>query len=163
RSALTKTGMFVGSLDYAAPEQIRGEAADARTDVYSLGCVLFQAVAGELPYDRDSDVAKMYAHVNEPPPSLLAARADAPPGRDADTLTVLDSATNKRLATVDAGANPDGVVAGKGVAWLADAGADTVQRIQASDPPVPVAQIRVGGDPEGISLGKQLVWVANRA
>ncbi len=83
QSALTKTGMFVGSLDYTSPEQIRGEAADARTDVYSLGCVLYQAVAGALPYDRDSDVAKMYAHLNEEPPSLLAARADAPAGLEA--------------------------------------------------------------------------------
>jgi serine/threonine-protein kinase len=82
QSALTKTGMFVGSLDYTAPEQIRGEAADARTDVYSLGCVLYQALTALLPYDRDSDVAKMYAHLNEEPPSVTAARPGAPAGRD---------------------------------------------------------------------------------
>src|SRR5262245_60286452 len=83
QSALTKTGMFVGSLDYTAPEQIRGEAADARTDVYSLGCVLYQALTAQLPYDRDSDVAKMYAHLNEEPPSVTAARPGAPAGLDA--------------------------------------------------------------------------------
>jgi YVTN family beta-propeller protein len=83
QSALTKTGMFVGSLDYTAPEQIRGEAADARTDVYSLGCVLYQALTRSLPYDRDSDVAKMYAHLNEEPPTVTAARPDAPAGFDA--------------------------------------------------------------------------------
>ncbi len=83
QSALTKTGMFVGSLDYTAPEQIRGEAADARTDVYSLGCVLYQALTRSLPYDRDSDVAKMYAHLNEEPPAVTAARPDAPAGFDA--------------------------------------------------------------------------------
>ena len=83
QSALTKTGMFVGSLDYTAPEQIRGEAADPRTDVYSLGCVLYQALTALLPYDRDSDVAKMYAHLNEEPPSVTAARPEAPPGFDA--------------------------------------------------------------------------------
>jgi YVTN family beta-propeller protein len=83
QSALTKTGMFVGSLDYTAPEQIRGEAADPRTDVYSLGCVLYQALTALLPYDRDSDVAKMYAHLNEEPPSVTAARPGAPAGLDA--------------------------------------------------------------------------------
>src|SRR3954454_13034090 len=82
QSALTKTGMFVGSLDYTAPEQIRGEAADARTDVYSLGCVLYQALTALLPYDRDSDVAKMYAHLNEQPPSVTAARPEATAGFD---------------------------------------------------------------------------------
>src|SRR3954454_11034943 len=83
QSALTKTGMFVGPLDYTSPEQIRGEAADARTDVYSLGCVLYQALTALLPYDRDSDVAKMYAHLNEEPPSVIAARPEAPAGLDA--------------------------------------------------------------------------------
>jgi YVTN family beta-propeller protein len=74
--ALTKTGLFVGSVDYAAPEQIRGEAMDARTDVYSLGCVLYQTLTKRIPYDKPADVAKMYAHVSEPPPLVSAARLD---------------------------------------------------------------------------------------
>ena len=80
---LTGTGMFVGSVDYAAPEQIRGEATDARTDVYALGCVLFQILTRAVPFDRPSDVAKMYAHVSDPPPSVTALRPDAPPAFDA--------------------------------------------------------------------------------
>jgi YVTN family beta-propeller protein len=67
---MTKTGQFVGTPDYTAPEQIRGERADARTDVYALGCVLFQALAGKVPFERDSEVAKIYAHLTDPPPSL---------------------------------------------------------------------------------------------
>jgi YVTN family beta-propeller protein len=99
QSALTKTGMFVGSLDYTAPEQIRGEAADARTDVYSLGCVLFQALTAQLPYDRDSDVAKMYAHLNEQPPSVLASRPDAPAGLDAVVARAMAKEPGERFQT----------------------------------------------------------------
>ena len=79
QDALTKTGLFVGSVDYAAPEQIRGEPMDARTDVYSLGCVLYQTLTKRLPYDKDADVAKMYAHISAPPPVVTEARPDAPP------------------------------------------------------------------------------------
>ncbi|MGH2846975.1 MAG: serine/threonine-protein kinase, partial [Thermoleophilaceae bacterium] len=74
---VTKTGQFVGTPDYTAPEQIRGERADARTDVYALGCVLFQALTGRVPFERDSEVAKIYAHMTDPPPSLASAGPDA--------------------------------------------------------------------------------------
>jgi len=76
--ALTKTGQFVGTIDYAAPEQIEGKRTDARADVYSLGCVLFHAVTGKRPYERDSDVAKLFAHLNEPPPSVTDLLPNAP-------------------------------------------------------------------------------------
>jgi hypothetical protein len=76
--ALTRTGMFVGTADYAAPEQIKGDRVDARTDVYALTCVLVQAVTGRVPYDRDSEMSKMWAHVNDPPPRLRERVADVP-------------------------------------------------------------------------------------
>ena len=75
---LTRTGMFVGTTDYAAPEQIKGDRVDARTDVYALACVLVQAVTGRVPYDRDSEMSKMWAHVNDPPPRLRERVADVP-------------------------------------------------------------------------------------
>src|SRR3954454_902191 len=82
-SAMTETGTFVGTVDYAAPEQLHGTRVDARTDVYSLTCVLYETLTGEVPYPRESNVAKMYAHVQEPPPSLLAAAPQAPPELEA--------------------------------------------------------------------------------
>jgi hypothetical protein len=70
QTGLTQAGSFVGTLDYIAPEQLKGEAVDARTDVYSLACVFFQALTGQVPYPRDSEPAKMWAHVGEPPPHV---------------------------------------------------------------------------------------------
>ena len=75
---LTQTGFAVGTADYMSPEQARGTAVDGRADVYALGCVLYRALAGSVVYDRDSDVEKMWAHINEPPPALLAVRPDLP-------------------------------------------------------------------------------------
>src|SRR5918992_3274624 len=67
---MTATGQFVGTVDYSAPEQIKGEPSDARTDVYALGCLLYQTLSGRVPYERDSEIAKIYAHLNDPPPCL---------------------------------------------------------------------------------------------
>jgi serine/threonine protein kinase len=69
-SGITGTGVFVGTLDYAAPEQFEGKTLDGRTDVYSLGCVLYECLTGELPYPRDQDAALMYAHLLSAPPSV---------------------------------------------------------------------------------------------
>jgi len=68
-SGLTQTGRFVGTLDYVAPEQISGDAVDARADVYALGCLLFKLLTGEVPFPKDGEAARLYAHVNDPPPA----------------------------------------------------------------------------------------------
>ncbi len=68
-SGLTKTGRFVGTLDYVAPEQIRGGEVDARADVYALGCLLFKLLSGEVPFPRDGEAARLYAHLNDEPPA----------------------------------------------------------------------------------------------
>jgi len=69
QSGLTQTGRFVGTLDYVAPEQISGGEVDARADVYALGCLLFKLLTGEVPYPRDGEAARLYAHLNDPPPA----------------------------------------------------------------------------------------------
>ena len=74
--------MFVGTVDYVAPEQLRGDPVDARADIYSLGCVLYEALTGDIPFPRDSEPAKMWAHVSEPPPSVRARRPDLSPELD---------------------------------------------------------------------------------
>jgi predicted Ser/Thr protein kinase len=67
---VTHAGAFLGTIDYCSPEQIRGEPLDGRADVYSFGCVLYHCLSGEPPYARESEVAVLQAHLNDPPPSL---------------------------------------------------------------------------------------------
>jgi serine/threonine-protein kinase len=69
-AGLTRTGQFVGTVDYVAPEQIRGEDVDGRADVYSLGCVLFRCVTGGVPFPRATEVGTIYAHLEDAPPSV---------------------------------------------------------------------------------------------
>src|SRR5947209_14159505 len=91
---VTRTGFFLGTIDYVAPEQARGERVDARADVYSLGCVLFQALTGTVPFPLENEIAKLYAHEQQPVPSVLARAPDLPAAFDG----VLARAMAKRPA-----------------------------------------------------------------
>ncbi|HYM52265.1 MAG TPA: protein kinase, partial [Candidatus Dormibacteraeota bacterium] len=74
--SLTRTGAWVGTPDYVAPEQIQAETVDGRADIYSLGCVLYEMLTGSVAFPKDNDMAKLWAHVTDPPPSPSLKRPD---------------------------------------------------------------------------------------
>ena len=79
---MTQPGMIVGSLPYMAPEQLFGEADDARTDIYALGAMLFEMVTGSRPFVKDRPEALMFAIINAAPPSAKSLRPDVPDSLD---------------------------------------------------------------------------------
>jgi predicted Ser/Thr protein kinase len=81
-ATLTGPGGWAGSVDYAAPEQIRGEQPDARSDIYALGGVLFWAVTGRVPFPRETPEATLWAHVTDAPPRASAVMPGLPSGFD---------------------------------------------------------------------------------
>jgi ketosteroid isomerase-like protein len=79
---LTSTGQWIGTADFMAPEQFTGEEVDARADVYALGCVLYNAICGEVPYPRGTVPATMLAHMHDDPPRPTTVAGDVPDGFD---------------------------------------------------------------------------------
>src|SRR5215204_3190771 len=99
QTQLTKAGDVVGTIHYVAPEQIEGGRVDARTDIYSLGCLVYHCLTGELPFARDTDVAVIYAHLSEEPPRLTSVRPELPGGLDAVIAKALEKAPERRFQT----------------------------------------------------------------
>jgi DNA-binding beta-propeller fold protein YncE len=85
------TTLSLGTPAYVAPEQIEGDDVDARADVYSLGCLLYECLTGEPPYPRESELAVLWAHLNDPPP--------APPGLEQVMATALAKEPEQRYPT----------------------------------------------------------------
>ncbi len=77
-SGLTKTGHFMGTIDYIAPEQIEGKDVDSRTDIYSFGCVLYECLTGMAPFERPTEAAVMWAHLQEQVTPVSEYRPDLP-------------------------------------------------------------------------------------
>jgi len=77
-SGLTRAGQFLGTPDYASPEQISGGTVDGRADQYALGCVAYTLLSGSVPFRREVPMAVLYAHVSAPPPRVTAARPELP-------------------------------------------------------------------------------------
>jgi serine/threonine protein kinase len=77
-SGLTRAGQFLGTPDYASPEQISGGIVDGRADQYALGCVAYTLLSGSVLFKREVPMAVLYAHVSAPPPPVTAARPELP-------------------------------------------------------------------------------------
>jgi DNA-binding SARP family transcriptional activator/Tol biopolymer transport system component/tRNA A-37 threonylcarbamoyl transferase component Bud32 len=104
-SGITGTGQFVGTLDYAAPEQFKGRTPDDRTDVYSLGCVLFECLTGSPPFTSENDAGLMYAHLQAVPPSVTAQQPELPREIDRVVAMAMAKAPADRQQTAGALAN----------------------------------------------------------
>jgi serine/threonine-protein kinase len=94
---LTRAGDVVGTIHYVAPEQIEGAQVSARSDVYSLGCLLYHCLSGQVPFARETDVAVIYAHLSEDPPKLTSVRPELAGGLDAVIAKALDKAPDRRF------------------------------------------------------------------
>jgi serine/threonine protein kinase len=101
-TALTGSGLFLGTLDYAAPEQIEGHPMDGRADQYALACAAFEMLTGEPPFRRESPMATMYAHVTAPPPLLTERRPGLPPDVDRVLARALAKAPECPLTAMSA-------------------------------------------------------------
>jgi serine/threonine-protein kinase len=98
-SSLTGSRAILGTVDYLAPEQIEARPVDGRTDVYALGCVLYECLVGEPPHRRENELAALLAHVNEPPPRPSVRRAELPEALDEVIATALAKDRDLRFET----------------------------------------------------------------
>jgi streptogramin lyase len=92
-------GSLLGTLDYVAPEQIRGDPVAAPADIYSLGCLLYECLAGAVPFGRPSEVATIYAHLEDPAPSAREHTPQLPAAIDAVLARALDKDPARRPQT----------------------------------------------------------------
>jgi serine/threonine-protein kinase len=104
-TGLTRTGYFLGTIDYAAPEQIEGRPVDARTDVYSVGCLIYECLTGKPPFARGGEMAVIHAHLTEEPPKPSTSRPDLPAAIDAVVGTAMAKRQAERYPTAGAAAH----------------------------------------------------------
>jgi serine/threonine protein kinase len=95
-SGLTVPGMFLGTPDYAAPEQASGRPVDGHGDQYALACVAYELLSGSVPFIRDEPMLVLWAHVSDPPPRLTAVRPDLPAAVDAVLARALEKLPERR-------------------------------------------------------------------
>jgi serine/threonine-protein kinase len=147
-TGFTTVGQFVGTVDYVAPEQISGKPVDGRGDLYSLGCLVFELLTGSAPYQREDDLALLWAHLHDPPPAVSQARPGLPPALDAVLAkalakdpddrypTCMEFATALREASTPAARHPATQVAAGVPATPAPVGSDADERDEPA-PPLP--------------------------
>jgi predicted Ser/Thr protein kinase len=96
---ITKTGQFMGTVDYCAPEQIKGGEIDGRADVYSLGCMLFECLTGAPPFRKDTEVATIYAHLEEDVPKASSKHPGISPLLSSVATKAMAKRPEDRFAT----------------------------------------------------------------
>ena len=101
-SLLTRPGQTLGSLDYMAPEQIRGEEISAASDVYALGCVMFECVTGKPPFADRQGMRALWAHLQDEPPDASDQRADVSPAFASELRRALAKEPSDRPASASA-------------------------------------------------------------
>jgi non-specific serine/threonine protein kinase len=151
-AGMTVDGSFVGTVDYAAPEQIEAKEITVAADVYAFGGVLYESLTGQKPYPRDADFQVMFAHMTEPPPKVTAVKPGLPEDLDAVIAKAMAKAPEDRYATcremVDAAraALGESVSAGRAAA-IRVAEPEPAAAALASNLPVPASPL-VGRDTE---------------
>ncbi|WP_073496395.1 Stk1 family PASTA domain-containing Ser/Thr kinase [Actinacidiphila paucisporea] len=100
-TSMTQTGMVVGTPQYLSPEQALGRGVDERSDLYSVGCMLFELLTGRLPFDADSPLAMAYQHVQETPPAPSSFNRALTPAVDALIARALRKNPAERFPTAD--------------------------------------------------------------
>ncbi|WP_432092352.1 protein kinase domain-containing protein [Streptomyces sp. bgisy100] len=113
-TSMTQTGMVVGTPQYLSPEQALGRGVDARSDLYSVGIMLFELLTGRLPFDADSPLAIAYAHVQEEPAAPSSINSSIPPAVDALVARALKKNPNERFPTAESMRDECARVAGSG-------------------------------------------------
>src|SRR5215467_2449642 len=115
QDALTRSGLVIGTPEFMSPEQLLGDPVDARTDIYSLGCMLFQMLSGTKPFDADSREQMIRRRLHEPPPHVRDIVPSVPKRIDTLIAHMLARSTNERLASaaqVSASLDPALVMSG---------------------------------------------------
>jgi streptogramin lyase/tRNA A-37 threonylcarbamoyl transferase component Bud32 len=186
--SLSEDGQLMGTVDYVAPEQITGGEIDGRADVYSLGCLLFECLAGDPPFRRDSDIAVLFAHLEEPPPRLSERQPDLPEAIDPVIAKALEKdpaaryqachelvrdtreafgVAEPRRRRIGRSVLGGVVAAALLVVWLgsillAGTPTDTLVRIDPASNEV-VESIEVGDRASSVAVGDGFVWVTSLA
>ena len=99
QATMTQTNAVIGTAQYLSPEQARGESVDERSDIYSAGCLLFELLTGQAPFNGDSAVSLAYQHVNESPPVPSSLASDVPSELDRVTMKALAKNPADRYAS----------------------------------------------------------------
>jgi serine/threonine-protein kinase len=164
-SSLTGSRAILGTVDYLAPEQIEARPVDGRVDVYALGCVLYECLAGEPPHRRDNELAALLAHVNDSPPKPSERRSELPAALDDVIGTALAKDREARFATCSELVEAARVAMRGDVPELPEApqpAAPAVRTFLFADVRGYTAYTREQGDEAGAGLAKQFAGIVEQ-